>query len=852
MSNITKRSWNRRLRAELLEDRRLLATRIWDGGALLSNNWTNAANWVGDAAPVAGDNLVFPGGVSDRTADNNFPDGTAFNSISMSGGYTLKGNRIILGAGGVTSNNSGAPDVIKLDITLAGVDRTFNVGSGSTLFVDGKLFGSGLVKQGEGNLSLLAKNEYTGLTQVVAGQLFVKEDQGLGATSAATQVKSGATLVADHSDTLLGELRISEPIILENGSRLRGLREVVLDGPITTLGTAEIRQEGITEELHVNGPISGPGGLNITSENRVWFEGSQANTFQGTTSVFGDLFLGKYRVVTDPIPDTEGVTSIASTLEVKPGGSVTFRASNQIDDTADVIVRTSGRLRVNGFFEAVGALMLNGGEVSTQIVVPFLPSLLNTRPNQNPSGAMRIRGIVTASSTSSQNPAQIDGKLRLDGAIKFEVADGPAATDLVVNAQIESGALIKNGLGTMRLAGPGNDYDGTTRINAGTLEVYAVQRHSQVIVAPNATLAGTGTVGPLTVNAGGKVVPGGQNTTSKLRVDGNAVFEPGSIFAVFLNGPLAGPGHDQLDVNGSIGFQGALLVATVGPLSSVGDQFRIVNNDGSDLPDTPFFLNSTNPLNDGEAFLSSNGVRLRIDYRGGFNGNDVVLTRINTPTLAPGLALSAAEIDEGQKVVATGILFDPDAKDHLTLVVDWGDGSNAERIRPGKREFELEHIYRDNGTYRPRFSWFDQSGEGNSREFVLEVLNVAPSVNAGESITLVNGGKLVRPGSFTDPGEDAWTVSVDFGDGSGTLPVRQANGNFVLMHRYTEPGEYTVRVTVVDDDGGQGETSFTVKIVAGAAPARGAPLGQATPHWKRKDAFFDWLDQDQGNWLRYN
>src|SRR5205823_9650424 len=31
----------------------------WDGGGL-SPNWTNATNWLGDIAPVAGDDLVFP------------------------------------------------------------------------------------------------------------------------------------------------------------------------------------------------------------------------------------------------------------------------------------------------------------------------------------------------------------------------------------------------------------------------------------------------------------------------------------------------------------------------------------------------------------------------------------------------------------------------------------------------------------------------------------------------------------------------------------------------------------------------------------------------------------------------
>src|SRR4051812_38368051 len=88
-----------RLQVETLEDRRVPATRIWDGGAVFGDNWSNANNWVDDIAPVAGDNLVFPGGIGalDRTTNNDFSQGTTFGSITFTGtDYTLSGNRIRL------------------------------------------------------------------------------------------------------------------------------------------------------------------------------------------------------------------------------------------------------------------------------------------------------------------------------------------------------------------------------------------------------------------------------------------------------------------------------------------------------------------------------------------------------------------------------------------------------------------------------------------------------------------------------------------------------------------------------------------------------------------------------------
>src|SRR5262245_22682924 len=42
---------------EALEDRLVLSTVEWSGA--VSSNWSNAANWHGGVAPVAGDNLVF-------------------------------------------------------------------------------------------------------------------------------------------------------------------------------------------------------------------------------------------------------------------------------------------------------------------------------------------------------------------------------------------------------------------------------------------------------------------------------------------------------------------------------------------------------------------------------------------------------------------------------------------------------------------------------------------------------------------------------------------------------------------------------------------------------------------------
>ncbi len=63
-------------------------THTWDGGSLVNNLWTTKENWVGDVAPSTGDNLVFPAGAAQLENVNDYPAGTVFGSITVSGsGY---------------------------------------------------------------------------------------------------------------------------------------------------------------------------------------------------------------------------------------------------------------------------------------------------------------------------------------------------------------------------------------------------------------------------------------------------------------------------------------------------------------------------------------------------------------------------------------------------------------------------------------------------------------------------------------------------------------------------------------------------------------------------------------------
>ncbi|MDR1513912.1 MAG: PKD domain-containing protein [Propionibacteriaceae bacterium] len=117
---------------------------------------------------------------------------------------------------------------------------------------------------------------------------------------------------------------------------------------------------------------------------------------------------------------------------------------------------------------------------------------------------------------------------------------------------------------------------------------------------------------------------------------------------------------------------------------------------------------------------------------------------------------------------------------------------------------------------------------------VADILNVvpAPTVTPPVGPLDVTTKQLTTTGSFTDPGADTWTATVDYGDGTGPQPLAldPATKTFALSHAYGAVGQYTVTVAVSDQIGqSTGATSIEV-IVPSVIPDTGAgPL--ATVLW---------------------
>ena len=105
-----------------------------------------------------------------------------------------------------------------------------------------------------------------------------------------------------------------------------------------------------------------------------------------------------------------------------------------------------------------------------------------------------------------------------------------------------------------------------------------------------------------------------------------------------------------------------------------------------------------------------------------------------------------------------------------------------------------------------------------------------PVVNAGGGGTIVAGSTFTSQGSFTDTNSQSWTATVNYGDGTGTQALRinpvsmtAANGDqyslvasatFNLSHVFARAGSYAVVVSVTNDSGKIGTSSFAVNVAA--------------------------------------
>ncbi|TPW18259.1 MAG: PDK repeat-containing protein, partial [bacterium] len=196
--------------------------------------------------------------------------------------------------------------------------------------------------------------------------------------------------------------------------------------------------------------------------------------------------------------------------------------------------------------------------------------------------------------------------------------------------------------------------------------------------------------------------------------------------------------------------------------------------------------------------------------------------------VAPSLAeLTDQAAAEGSTIGLEAATFsDPGFFDSHTATVNWGDGT-LEAAIISSRTLLAQHSYGDNGAYTVTVTVTDNDGGASSQSFMATIANVAPAL-AALTDQSASEGALVRleGAAFTDPGLlDTHTATVDWGDGTSAA-ASISSKVLQAQHNYGDDGQFTVIVTVTDDDGGVSSRTFKADV-ANVSPALAALADQS-------------------------
>ncbi|MCS7227020.1 MAG: autotransporter-associated beta strand repeat-containing protein, partial [Gloeomargarita sp. SKYB31] len=364
-----------------------------------------------------------------------------------------------------------------------------------------------LVKKGTARQTLSGANTYTGTTTVEGGFLRVAHASALGATSAGTEVKSGATLEVS------GGITVQEPITIQGDgvSWASALRSVSAGntwaGQITIPAGTFARIASTTGVFTITGGIVSPTGTSahvMFSGGSILVKDTPINLGSGSVSAVnaGDTVIAVSG-------NTWGNTTISW------GGELSLGVNNALPTTTVVTIGsttpTDGTFDLNGFSQTIAGLQDQG---------------------------TTNRRVINSTSTASTLTINNTTAYTFGGVIENNIN------------------LVKQGSATFTLSGA-NTYTGTTDVQAGTLALVSstsnnnISGSSVIQVRSGATLNVNGLASSLLRLATGQTLRG--NGT----VQGNVEVPVGAFLGAGLS-----PG--TLTISGNYTQAGTLVVELAG------------------------------------------------------------------------------------------------------------------------------------------------------------------------------------------------------------------------------------------------------------------------------------------------
>lgn len=495
------------------------------------SNWNSLSDGTGANASIfsAGDSLIIQPG---HTMSLNGGFSTASVNITIQDGGTINFNGWgVSGAGtltlhGLGENSLGA--LINSSSTQAPCSKAITIGSPSSIGGTGNISISSLIsgsysllKVGNGGLTLVGANTFSGGISISSGTLNIDNNSALG--TGTWSIIGNCTINAINSART-----ISNPISISSSFTFTGTQNLSQQtGAIALTTSPSISVSSNT--LALGGNVSGAFALTKSGFGTLTLSG--ANTFtggvtltSGTLKIDHDsaLGIGVFTVSGGTVDAITTTRTISNPISIS--ASFTFTGTqNLIQQSGAISLTTSPTITTNfkqfnifgiisgafGITKAgTGSMTFAGANTYTGTTIVSAGTLTLGAAGVIPDGsAVTVSsGATLAMNGFSETVGSIAGAGNISSASGNPVLTcGGDHSSTTFSGILGSGAisLVKIGSGTLTLSGP-NTYLGTTTISAGVL-----------------TLGANNAI-PVAATGGGVILNGGTLNTGLARSEGAA------------------------------------------------------------------------------------------------------------------------------------------------------------------------------------------------------------------------------------------------------------------------------------------------------------------------------------------
>lgn len=514
------------------------ATVTWDGGGA-DDNFSTDANWSGDTAPLANDDLVFPANAGATTTLVN-DLGLSFNDVTVNGGagsagsYTIASLSLIDGA----------------VVTVSGTDTQVNIG---TLNAAGSLTIAGADMLDITTLTvggaLTVDSTFTGTTLSVTGDLTLNDDLSVTTLSLTGNFLSAST----GALTVTGIFSVPANYTID---------ETFTAGTFTVAGDLIVNAVPTITTLNVTGDLTSEVALSITTLNLT---GDYLSNSTGTLAVTGTFTVPSNYTVSEAF--TAGTFDVGGNLVVDASFSAT--TTDVTGDLSNSSVFTPGDLTVGGDLAVNESYTANSVALTGNITTATSETLtvsndMDIAGTVSGPGSLYVTGTLTVDNDlalTSSTPVTAT-TLHVTGDFTYTDSSYPYSTN-VTNLTVDGAALLSGYLSSVYTIGGnltigGDTYSGSARLADGS----DITGNVTVV---NGSLT---QVDGATISMSGLTVKNGQSATLNGTIDFPITFGSGSsksLPSLAYNGYSSSEGaYTTLTFTGAITLENDLKVAVYG------------------------------------------------------------------------------------------------------------------------------------------------------------------------------------------------------------------------------------------------------------------------------------------------